>query len=456
MKVAIVIPMSNMSNNIYSLSETSYLSGFLKKHGLDVSINMLELEEIEQFNQNWGIGNVILILQWEGFQLIHWLDEYEKTNRNKSRETILFGLTARVYGEKLIKEYSSLSMYVEDDLYVSILKKFIEVRDGEILESEELDSIDLEYLDQINLPMIPLITSRGCLGQCNFCALGITNRAGYRILKSPEEIVSDISKYYKMGNSNFYFVDSCFLCGEDALERSSQILKLIEENKIKIRFYIETRIDKVNNDVFSNLSKAGLRSVLLGVENISSIVQKRFNKIIEKESVLNALHIIEGNRVNVDLTWMMFDSYTKKGEIAENLKFILENKLYRYSNLNSLFRRVVLHPKQRVNMEIQNLIISEEMKVKEAIALSYNYPIYNEEVLLFEKWLKVNLLNWEVLLKNQAGEQNSISERKKAYNILIEKILNSLIYILENDETIYNNEHLDFKIYELFLKEVQR
>jgi len=124
--------------------------------------------------------------------------------------------------------------------------------------------------------MLPVYASRGCSSNCTFCAHKIL-WDGYRV-KKPISMIRELNLYKrKFQTSTFYFVDMLLNGNRQFLTEFIQLL-MINPHKFLWSSYF--RVDPLFQDqkFVSNLVKAGLRFISIGVESHSQFVLNRVKK----------------------------------------------------------------------------------------------------------------------------------------------------------------------------------
>ena len=164
---------------------------------------------------------------------------------------------------------------------ITNVKKILNLDD---LPSPDFDNFPIDkysYFPAIKeKPFLVLQMSKGCPYSCAYyCPYGSIQGKQYR-KRSAENIFADILKLIKRYKAKgIQFRDPTF--GIDKAE-ITKFCNLIIDNKIKIKFGIETRIDLLDKEIISLMFRAGLRNINVGVETINegvAIINKR--KLIE-------------------------------------------------------------------------------------------------------------------------------------------------------------------------------
>jgi radical SAM superfamily enzyme YgiQ (UPF0313 family) len=133
---------------------------------------------------------------------------------------------------------------------------------------------------------------RGCPFQCSFCTIiNVQGKKSRR--RSPDDIEKIVRENVKQGLHSFFVTDDNFARNSDWEAILDRLIKLKEEEGIRIHFIIQvdTLCHKIPNFI-EKCARAGVRRVFIGLENINpdSLVgaKKRQNKITEYRKMLLA------------------------------------------------------------------------------------------------------------------------------------------------------------------------
>ena len=126
---------------------------------------------------------------------------------------------------------------------------------------------------------LPMLSSRGCPYTCGYCPYLVNSR--YRVRRA-ENVVDEIEYLVKrFGIRGISFRDPMFTFHRS---RTMDIAQRILSKGLNIRFGIETRTDKLDEEQLRFLHRAGLRSLEIGIESFDEgILLENLRKAPGKE-----------------------------------------------------------------------------------------------------------------------------------------------------------------------------
>ncbi len=135
--------------------------------------------------------------------------------------------------------------------------------------------------------IVPLITSRGCPFECNFCSVKLYMGRGFR-KRSAQNVFEEIKYQYDKGYHQFDFNDDCFTLDK---KRAEEILDLIIASGMKIgfQFYNGLRVDTVDPNLLRKLKKAGCFYISYGCESGNEEILKKIKKGVTLGQVRDAI-----------------------------------------------------------------------------------------------------------------------------------------------------------------------
>ena len=171
---------------------------------------------------------------------------------------------------------------------------------------------------------INIRASRGCKFNCLFCE----EKHIYKeyCLRSAEDVVEEIRTFFNRTTTEdrwIYFSDLDFLSVNSS--DSTWINRFVElclKEKLKFRFAIQTRVDRMDMKLLGELKKIGLSNVALGVETNSERIAKFYRKGISSlKKNIEAVEMLQKLHIPCKINFIMFEPTTTLYDLKKNLEF---------------------------------------------------------------------------------------------------------------------------------------
>lgn len=156
--------------------------------------------------------------------------------------------------------------------------------------------------DATSLPVMPIMVSRGCPGQCTYCQTKniFGRRTRYR---SPEKVMEYVRELHdRYGIRELHIIDDVFTANRRIVMDFCRLLKA-EPYKLHIALPNGVRADMISEEILQALKEAGLRAVGFGVETGSDRIAKIIRKGMTRGQVRKAFAMAK--KVGLD-TWGFF------------------------------------------------------------------------------------------------------------------------------------------------------
>lgn len=133
--------------------------------------------------------------------------------------------------------------------------------------------------------VLPISTSRGCPFSCEFCSVTTLFGRKYRV-RSVDSVIAELKKYYPK-KKYIFFIDDNFAANP---ERTKGLLRRIIEEKLKIKWSAQVRVESAMDDELLKLMReSGCHTVYIGFESINpaSLAEVHKNQMVSiyKEAV---------------------------------------------------------------------------------------------------------------------------------------------------------------------------
>ena len=184
---------------------------------------------------------------------------------------------------------------------------------------------------------VALITSRSCPYSCSFCAIILIGRQWRKL--SAAKVVSDLKDLEEFRGELYehvYFLDANFFV---SAARAVEIAEALHSYRPSLTFSFSTRVNQLikGRRLISQLRQLGLRAVELGIESGNDNALRRFAKDTTVRQNNEALEILNENRIQLFLDFIMFDAEETVEELNQNIEFIYQNNLDSYIPWDHLF-----------------------------------------------------------------------------------------------------------------------
>jgi anaerobic magnesium-protoporphyrin IX monomethyl ester cyclase len=261
-----------------------------------------------------------------------------------NRAKLLAGQLKKIYPESMVvvggihasllpEEFAGVADHVvvgeADDIIVDVVEgkfdeKIIQGSKPKDLEKSPLTNYSLmEGIGKLN--MIPIMTSRGCPFDCNFCTVTKVFGRKFR-MQSPARIVAEIENALSFFNTkDIFFYDDNFTANR---ERVNELCDLLIEKNIDITWSAQVRSDLAKDpELIEKMVEAGLTWVYVGFESIDDETLKDLHKSQTKSDIENAVRTLHKYGVSVHGMFMFGGDRDTVESISDTVKFAMENEL---------------------------------------------------------------------------------------------------------------------------------
>ncbi len=193
---------------------------------------------------------------------------------------------------------------------VQIVENAIKEKEPVIIESELSDlkllpTPDFTVFSGIeNIKVYPIQTSRGCPHKCSFCAVKKLSSRKWRA-KDPELCVDELMK----AKNEFLKLEKVIIYDDDPFVRKGHIelfLNKYVESGVGLELDIlNTRADRVSEDLLILLKKAGCTTIGIGFEHGHPEVFENIGKQETIEEIINAANLIKKHGLKLILSFII-------------------------------------------------------------------------------------------------------------------------------------------------------
>ena len=171
------------------------------------------------------------------------------------------------------------------------------------------------YLSKKPGPNTHILSGRGCVNHCTFCARKVWKRQSpYLRLRSPENIVEEVKEIKeRFGIREFFDMGDEFNSSQKwAIETAAAIA----DAGLGISWQAFCRADTVSDDMARVMKESGCWLIHLGIESGNQRTLDGIRKNITLEQVRDAAAIFQRNGIKVVGLFMLFNVWEEKGRLA--------------------------------------------------------------------------------------------------------------------------------------------
>lgn len=199
-------------------------------------------------------------------------------------------------------EYTMLEL---TDHYLKGIGTLADIRGIAYLQEEELQMTPMrpfiENLDELPFPARNLlkmhdgyqrpgsiISGRGCPFGCLFCAANVLSGSRYR-MRSTDNVLAEIEEMIeRYGLTEIHFYDDTFTANR---QRVRKICEGMIERKLTVRWFCDSRVNTIDEELLDLMYEAGCRSVQFGIESGNDRILGEINKGITTSQVEHAVEM---------------------------------------------------------------------------------------------------------------------------------------------------------------------
>lgn len=176
----------------------------------------------------------------------------------------------------------------------------------------------LDLNDTTNQTVASVITSRSCPYPCTFCSSKKIFGTKLR-LRSVDNILAELSGLHNAGYDTLIFLDDAFTFNR---QRTIDICKGMEGMNFK--WWIDTRVDNVDEELLEHMKSAGCSFIVYGIESGNEEILKRIKKGIHLPDIRKAIEITKKSGIGCKANLMLGHHNETLQQMADTINMALE------------------------------------------------------------------------------------------------------------------------------------
>jgi radical SAM superfamily enzyme YgiQ (UPF0313 family) len=176
-----------------------------------------------------------------------------------------------------------------------------------------------------SMDIIPVMTSRGCPFDCNFCT--VTKIFGRKFrMQTPGRVVSEIKNAFRFFRSRtIFFYDDNFTANRTRVE---ELCRLFDQEQLNIGWVTQVRSDIAREpELLRRMAQTGCRFFFIGFESISDETLKAMHKSQTREDIEKAISVIRANGINIHGMFIFGDDNDTPATIRATVDFAVRQHI---------------------------------------------------------------------------------------------------------------------------------
>jgi radical SAM superfamily enzyme YgiQ (UPF0313 family) len=218
----------------------------------------------------------------------------------------------------------------------------------------------LETNGHKKLPITPVMTSRGCPYDCNFCS--VTSMFGHRFRwRSKEKVLEELKANRDQGGNWVFFYDDIFNANR---KRTKELLHAMIENGLTQPWTAQVRVEVADDpELIKLMRRANCHTLYIGLESINPETLKVYNKKQSLEDIKRCIKTLHKNRIRIHGMFVFGSDEDTTDTIHETVRFAKKNNL---ETIQFLILTPLPGTKQYHDFEREGRIISHDWSLYDA------------------------------------------------------------------------------------------
>jgi radical SAM superfamily enzyme YgiQ (UPF0313 family) len=168
-------------------------------------------------------------------------------------------------------------------------------------------------------PFMNLMTSRGCPYHCSFCLWPQSMYGHKQRFRSVENVISEIRLLVdRYGLKELNIDDGTFTTNR---KRVIEFCQRVREEKFELLWTCNGRVDTIDDEMLSEMKRAGCKMIRLGVESGSQEVLDKIKKGLTLEQIEKGVRMVKKHGIQALGGFMFGFPYDSKKSVEETIQF---------------------------------------------------------------------------------------------------------------------------------------
>ncbi|MBD3240268.1 MAG: radical SAM protein [Chitinivibrionales bacterium] len=306
-----------------------YLATMARDHGYAASVfneNVVgrEIRDDELAEADWLCLSCLTATADRGKQIAR---RYHAVRRDRGlpARSAIGGIHASMMPDDVAPHFDHVAVGEGESILLDLLSGRVQTK---VVEGKPVDDLDTLPLPDFGLVrkwkpnrVWPVMTSRGCPFDCNFCSVTEMFGRGYRS-QSPERVMREISRY-KQGY--VFFADDNFTVD---IKRSLRLMELMESSGFDLDWGAQVRTDTARRQHFvQRMRETGCTWVFVGLESVNPESLADMGKAQTVEDVRRSVEVFHSHNIRVHGMFILGSDPESVGDLERTAAFARECRI---------------------------------------------------------------------------------------------------------------------------------
>jgi radical SAM superfamily enzyme YgiQ (UPF0313 family) len=251
--------------------------------------------------------------------------EYKKIRSmaGKKAHSIVGGIHASMIPEDVVNDFDQVFVGEAENHIIDLLSGKLK---NKVVFGSRVENLDVLPVPNYKLlknwermKVIPIMTSRGCPFNCNFCSVTEMFGRGYRV-RSIDKVLEELEPFK---DKKIFFVDDHFVVNK---KRTREMLDKIKASNFSGKWSAQLRTE-VSKDLplVQKMKDSGCSTVYIGFESVNPDSLKEMHKAQDVEDIRRSIEVFRNNGIFIHGMFMFGSDSDKKDIFKTTSDFCLKS-----------------------------------------------------------------------------------------------------------------------------------
>ncbi len=333
-KVVFIEPRGS-SSNVYSKFMTIpllgpvYLATIAKKAGYDASVlneNILGRKVNQEELESVDILCLACITSTidRGREIAREYKKIRKENNQESR-VIVGGIHASMLPKDVLNDFDQIIAGEAENIILDLLSGKIKDKIVHVERPQNLNDLPIPNFELVKewkkIDILPVMTTRGCPYNCNFCSVTAMFGREYRA-RDPSNVIEEVLRYKK---GSVFFADDHFTA---IPKQTDKLLNLMIDNGFDRPWSCQVRTEITKKpELVAKMRKAGCSTVCIGFESVNPSSLNEMKKGQTVEDIKRSMRVFHDNAIGVHGMFILGNDSDTKDTFKRTSEFCYKNEV---------------------------------------------------------------------------------------------------------------------------------